>query len=178
MVNKDNADRLFGKRSPISDEVINLIANPDLMDDGKPFPVQIVRYIDPATHTPKNQLDSRGIRYDRGLTESSPGIQRISTRQFRKLSRGTPTVTRIEHNDQSAISVQVTAHLLPDKKLSLRTQLLPNDHNIRGLGSRHYLIETQKLHPVYREFHPRVKSIGGVNFGMLIKSAIVDLINK
>lgn len=170
-------DQFFGKRPAISDEALDAISHPEQIEGDRPFPVRVLPYLDETTNTMKNQLDSRGIRFDSGLSEQ-PGIHRISVNSFRKLSRGTPAELSIERDPQAAMCVEVVAHTLPASRAVMRVSLLPNEHGIKGSGSRHYLVEEVDLQPVYRESHPRVKKVAGVNFGMLIMHAVVDLINE
>ena len=177
------SNSLFGKRPTISDEVIDIISNPDLIAaDDRPFPVRVLPYLDPITNRLKNQLDSRGIRVDESLTDL-PGVRRINPKDHPGLFGDNvgdgEIIEAVFEDPQADLKVAVRAHTIEfGRKVILTTNLLPNSHNITSTGPKHYVIDHSQTLPIYKYPNPNTPNIGGFNFSFAKKYAIVDLINE
>ena len=175
------ADKLFGPRAPISDDIIAAISDPEGASD-KPFPVRVLTYIDPHDRTVRRQLDSRGIRITEGLmTTGGKGITRIKEIVFSEYQEATGEGNKIDftlHDSQASMSVVLHVVKINNGKVVVKTELGENEHGISSPGPRYYEVNANELPPVFRESHPNIISIEGVNWGLLTKNAIVDLINE
>ena len=108
-----------------------------------------------------------------------PGVVRIDEKEYKRLtekSRRKPKNYRVE-NPQNGINLQVDVTRLNGDEVLFRAELEPNDHGIESTGPKHYKIKPRELYPVFREPHPNVKMIEGVNFALFKGNTTVDLIN-
>lgn len=177
------ADKLFGQRPPISDDVIGAISDPDtLLTNDRPFPVRVLTYIDPHDHTVRKQLDARGIRITENLiTTGGKGIARIEKKVFSEYQEATEEGNKLGFtltDKQASMSVAVQIVKINNGKVVAKIELGDNEHGISSSGPRYYEVNSTVLPPVFREPHPNIVSIEGVNWSLLTQNAIVDLINE
>lgn len=175
----DLVDYLFGSRPAVSDRVIEMISDPDSIDEDKLLPVRVLSYRDPETKKVKKQLDSKGIRITMGLGEEG-GVELIEQEKVEELLgdqlRETREVTI--RNPQNNLTIGVFAKEVDEDEVLFRTELKPNQHGIESTGPKFYRIQPSRLAAAYRTDTLNVVSLAGVNIEMLHSYAVVDLINE
>lgn len=122
-------------------DVTEAIATPEDCD-GTPNPVRANPYYDVESKKMKLELDSRGIGISESLAETE-GITRITEAEFEEARRDIWVgMEWLSHNNQSDLSVHVTAIQIWDtKSVFLETQLMPNTHSLESRGSRYYQVD-------------------------------------
>ena len=157
-------------------DVIELIADPEKAT-GVVNPVRTRPYYDTETRKMRVELDSRGIGISYSL-EQTEGVERMTEPEFEEATRAPWVgIGYISHNRQSNLRVHLGA-FKTEAGLFLKTRLMPNEHGIEVKEARHYKVDIPKLPRLFRDPHPAVPSILGINFDILQSYAVVGLINE